>query len=30
MVSRRRFLQTGSLAAGVSVAVPTLAHAAES
>jgi len=29
MVSRRRFLQTGSLAAGVSVALPTLAHAAE-
>jgi Xaa-Pro dipeptidase len=30
MVSRRRFLQTGSLAAGVSVALPTLARAAES
>src|ERR1019366_8911967 len=29
MVSRRRFLQTGSLAAGVSVALQTLAHAAE-
>ena len=29
MVSRRRFLQTGSLAAGVSVALPTLVHAAE-
>ena len=29
MVSRRRFLQTGSLAAGVSVALPTLARAAE-
>jgi Xaa-Pro dipeptidase len=29
MISRRRFLQTGSLAAGVSVALPTLAHAAE-
>jgi len=29
MVSRRRFLQTGSLAAGVSVALPTLAKAAE-
>lgn len=29
MVSRRRFLQTGSLAAGVSVALPTLTHAAE-
>jgi len=29
MVSRRRFLQTGSLAAGVSVAWPTLAQAAE-
>lgn len=29
MVSRRRFLQTGSLAAGVSVALPTLAQAAE-
>ena len=28
MVSRRRFLQTGSLAAGVSVALPTLAQAA--
>jgi len=29
MVSRRRFLQTGSLAAGVSVALPTLTLAAE-
>ena len=29
MISRRRFLQTGSLAAGVSVALPPLAHAAE-
>src|SRR5271169_1032381 len=29
MVSRRRFLQTGSLAAGVSVALPTLSQAAE-
>jgi Xaa-Pro dipeptidase len=29
MISRRRFLQTGSLAAGVSVALPTLGHAAE-
>jgi Xaa-Pro dipeptidase len=29
MISRRRFLQTGSLAAGVSVARPTLVHAAE-
>jgi Xaa-Pro dipeptidase len=29
MVSRRRFLQTGSLAAGVSLALPTLAQAAE-
>src|ERR1700675_179118 len=29
MISRRRFLQTGSLAAGVSVALPTLAHATE-
>src|SRR3982074_2465300 len=29
MISRRRFLQTGSLAAGVGVALPTLAHAAE-
>ncbi len=29
MISRRRFLQTGSLAAGVSVALPTLANAAE-
>jgi Xaa-Pro dipeptidase len=29
MVSRRRFLQTGSVAAGVSVALPTLAQAAE-
>ena len=29
MISRRRFLQTGSLAAGVSVALPTRAHAAE-
>jgi len=29
MLSRRRFLQTGSLAAGVSVAMPALAHAAE-
>jgi Xaa-Pro dipeptidase len=29
MLSRRRFLKTGSLAAGVSVALPTLAHAAE-
>jgi Xaa-Pro dipeptidase len=29
MVSRRRFLQIGSLAAGVSVALPTLAQAAE-
>jgi Xaa-Pro dipeptidase len=28
MVSRRRFLQTGSLAAGVSVALPTLSQAA--
>jgi Xaa-Pro dipeptidase len=30
MLSRRRFLQTGSLAAGVGVALPALAHAAES
>src|SRR4030088_2829122 len=30
MISRRRFLQTGSLAAGVSLALPTRAHAAES
>ena len=29
MVSRRRFLQTGSLAAGVSVALPTFSRAAE-
>jgi Xaa-Pro dipeptidase len=29
MISRRRFLQTGSLAAGVSAVLPTLAHAAE-
>jgi len=29
MISRRRFLQTGSLAAGVSVALPKLAQAAE-
>jgi Xaa-Pro dipeptidase len=29
MISRRRFLQTGSLAAGVSVALPTLVHAVE-
>ena len=29
MISRRRFLQTSSLAAGVSAALPTLAHAAE-
>ena len=29
MISRRRFLQTGSLAAGVTVALPTLANAAE-
>jgi Xaa-Pro dipeptidase len=29
MLSRRRFLQTGSLAAGMSVTLPTLAHAAE-
>ncbi len=29
MVSRRRFLQTGSLAAGVSVALPTLSQAAD-
>ncbi|HKC00525.1 MAG TPA: Xaa-Pro peptidase family protein [Terriglobales bacterium] len=29
MISRRRFLQTGSLAVGVSVALPTRAHAAE-
>jgi len=29
MVSRRRFLQTGSLAAGISVAAPALAQAAE-
>jgi Xaa-Pro dipeptidase len=29
MVSRRRFLQTGSLAAGIGVALPTLAQAAE-
>src|ERR1700676_2278283 len=29
MISRRRFLQTGSLAAGVSAALPTLSHAAE-
>ncbi|MBZ5666423.1 MAG: Xaa-Pro peptidase family protein [Acidobacteriia bacterium] len=29
MVSRRRFLQTGSLAAGVSVALPTFTQAAE-
>jgi Xaa-Pro dipeptidase len=29
MVSRRRFLQTGSLAAGVSLALPTLVQAAE-
>jgi Xaa-Pro dipeptidase len=28
MLSRRRFLQTGSLAAGVSAALPTFAHAA--
>jgi Xaa-Pro dipeptidase len=30
MVSRRRFLKTGSLAAGVSLALPTLAQPAES
>ncbi len=30
MVSRRRFLQTGSLAAGVSVGLPTLARAGDS
>jgi len=29
MISRRRFLQTGSLAAGASVALTSLAHAAE-
>ena len=29
MISRRHFLQTGSLAAGVCAALPTLAHAAE-
>jgi Xaa-Pro dipeptidase len=29
MISRRRFLQTGSVAAGVSVALPTLAQGAE-
>src|SRR5260370_31987659 len=29
VLSRRRFLQTGSLAAGASIALPTLAHAAE-
>src|ERR1700675_3047672 len=29
MISRRRFLQTGSLAAGVSAALPTLSHAAK-
>jgi len=29
MISRRRFLQTGSLAAGVSVALPTRGHAVE-
>jgi Xaa-Pro dipeptidase len=29
MISRRGFLQTGSLAAGVSAALPTLAHAAK-
>jgi len=29
MISRRRFLQTGSLAAGISVTLPTLAQAAE-
>src|SRR5664279_4454913 len=29
MVSRRRFLQTGSLAAGVSIVLPALAHSAE-
>ena len=29
MVSRRRFLQSSSLAAGVSVVLPTLARAAE-
>ena len=29
MISRRRFLQTGYLAAGVSVSLPTLANAAE-
>ncbi len=29
MVSRRRFLQTGSLAAGLSVALPPLAQGAE-
>lgn len=29
MLSRRRFLQTGSLAAGMSVTLPTLAHAAK-
>jgi Xaa-Pro dipeptidase len=29
VISRRSFLQTGSLAAGVSVALPPLAHAAE-
>jgi Xaa-Pro dipeptidase len=30
MLSRRRFLQTGSLAAGVSAALPIFAHAADS
>ena len=29
MLSRRRFLQTGSIAAGVSAVLPTLAHSAE-
>src|SRR5450755_180790 len=29
MISRRRFLQTGSLAAGMSAAMPALVHAAE-
>jgi Xaa-Pro dipeptidase len=29
MISRRRFLQTGSLAAGISLGSPTLAHPAE-
>src|ERR1022692_5189559 len=29
MISRRRFLQTGSLAAGISLGSPTLAHSAE-